>query len=110
MLTQDQVMEAMRPVSDPEIGMSIVDLGLIYGVDIEEEGKKVQVSMTLTSPMCPYGPELVAAAKNAVAVTEELLRLVVRQTRSERLGRLGRLVEGGVADTAETGELKRAVG
>ena len=67
MLTQDQVMEAMRPVSDPEIGMSIVDLGLIYGVDIEEEGKKVQVSMTLTSPMCPYGPELVAAAKNAVA-------------------------------------------
>ena len=67
MLTQDQVMEAMRPVSDPEIGLSIVDLGLIYGVEIEEEGKKVQVSMTLTSPMCPYGPELVAAAKNAVA-------------------------------------------
>ena len=80
MLTQDQVMEALKPVSDPEIGMSIVDLGLVYGVDIEDEGKKVQVSMTLTSPMCPYGPELVAAAKNAVnnlpEVNEAVINLV----------------------------------
>ena len=80
MLTQDQVMEALKPVSDPEIGLSIVDLGLVYGVDIEDEGKKVQVSMTLTSPMCPYGPELVAAAKNAVnnlpEVNEAVINLV----------------------------------
>jgi len=66
MLTQEQVFDALRPVQDPEIGLSIVDLGLIYGVDIEDEGKKVQISMTLTSPMCPYGPQLVALAQAAL--------------------------------------------
>jgi metal-sulfur cluster biosynthetic enzyme len=66
MITQNEVLDALRPVTDPEIGLNIVDLGLVYGVDIEEEGKKVQVSMTLTSPMCPYGPQLVGAAKSAV--------------------------------------------
>ena len=66
MLTQDDVLDALRPITDPEIGLSIVDLGLIYGVDLEDEGRKVQVAMTLTSPMCPYGPELVAAANAAV--------------------------------------------
>ena len=67
MLTGDQVLEAMKPVMDPEIGLSIVDLGLIYGVTIEEEGKVVKVDMTLTSPMCPYGPQLVSAAHAAVS-------------------------------------------
>jgi metal-sulfur cluster biosynthetic enzyme len=58
MLTKDQIMEALRPVVDPEIRISVVDLGLIYGVDIDEEGRKLTVRMTLTSPMCPYGPML----------------------------------------------------
>ena len=67
MLTQEQVLDALRPVCDPEIAMSIVDLGLVYGVQIAEEGKNVQIDMTLTSPMCPYGPQLLAAAQAAVA-------------------------------------------
>ncbi len=61
------VMQALKAVTDPEIGLDVVELGLVYGVDIEEEGRKVQVQMTLTSPMCPYGPELVSAANVAVA-------------------------------------------
>jgi metal-sulfur cluster biosynthetic enzyme len=65
-ITIDRVMNALQPVQDPEIALSIVDLGLIYGVDITEEGKKVEVSMTLTSPMCPFGPQLVGAAQTAV--------------------------------------------
>jgi metal-sulfur cluster biosynthetic enzyme len=80
MVSQDDVMNALRPVMDPEIGLSVVDLGLIYGVDISEDGKKVEVSMTLTSPMCPYGPHLVAAAETAVAsvagVEESKVQLV----------------------------------
>ena len=67
MLTVDAVMNALRPVTDPEIGLGIVDLGLVYGVDIEEDGKQVGVNMTLTSPMCPYAPQLLQAANNAVS-------------------------------------------
>ena len=66
MLTSEQVWDALRPISDPEIGLSVVELGLVYGVSVENEGKKVEIDMTLTTPMCPYGPQLVAAAKAAL--------------------------------------------
>jgi metal-sulfur cluster biosynthetic enzyme len=65
-LTEDLVMDALRPIVDPEIMISIVDLGLIYGVEIDKAGKRVKVRMTLTSPMCPLGPQLMAAVKGAV--------------------------------------------
>lgn len=65
MITREQVMEALRPVQDPEIGLSIVDLGLVYDAKYDEAAKKVTVDMTLTSPMCPMGPEIMAAAKAA---------------------------------------------
>jgi metal-sulfur cluster biosynthetic enzyme len=66
-LTVDGVMNALKPVCDPEIGLSIVDLGLIYGVDISPDGKEVAVTMTLTTPMCPYGPELLGQATAALS-------------------------------------------
>lgn len=66
MITADLVRQALVPVVDPEIAISIVDLGLVYGIDVMEDGKKVAVRMTLTSPMCPMGPEIIAAAKGAV--------------------------------------------
>ena len=67
MLTQEEVLEGIKPVVDPEIGLSIVDLGLIYGVTLEEDGKVVKVDMTLTSPMCPFGPQLLQATNDAVS-------------------------------------------
>mgnify|MGYP001500724773 FL=1 len=51
----DALMEILKSVEDPELKMSVVDLGLIYKIDIQEE-KKVTVDMTLTSPGCPVGP------------------------------------------------------
>ena len=70
-LTFKKIGEALRPVQDPEIHMSVVDLGLIYGAAIEQseegEGHNVRVRMSLTSPMCPYGPMLLAMAHGAVA-------------------------------------------
>ena len=63
MITENQVLECLRPIKDPEVHISIVDLGLIYGVDVSDEGKKLNVRMTLTSPMCPAGPEIVAMVK-----------------------------------------------
>jgi len=66
MPTPEAVLEAIRPVMDPELHMSIVDLGLIRGVTVEDESNDVQIDLTLTSPMCPMGPEIIAAARNAV--------------------------------------------
>ena len=59
--TKDEVIEAIRPVTDPEINISIVELGLIYDVEIDEADKQVNVHMTLTSPACPVGPQIMAA-------------------------------------------------
>ena len=53
-LTKDDVIEALRQVEDPELGMDIVDLGLLY--DVEIEGEKVKVIHSLTSMGCPAGP------------------------------------------------------
>ena len=61
--------KALQPVQDPEIRMSIVDLGLIYGAEMTQtdKGLKVTVKMSLTSPACPYGPMLLASAHSALA-------------------------------------------
>ena len=59
--TPASVLESLRPVIDPELHLSIVDLGLIYGVDVSPDGKRLGVRMTLTGPGCPIGPELMAA-------------------------------------------------
>ncbi|MBD3162846.1 MAG: DUF59 domain-containing protein [Candidatus Eisenbacteria bacterium] len=65
-ITEEKVREALRPVRDPEIDLSILDLGLLYGVEIDQEKKHVQLKMTLTSQMCPAGPEILAASEMAV--------------------------------------------
>lgn len=50
--------KALNEIIDPEVNLGIVDLGLIYDVKIDEEGK-ADVFMTLTSPMCPVGPAII---------------------------------------------------
>ncbi len=57
----DQVRLVLRRVKDPELNLNIVDLGLIY--DIAVEGAVVQVDMSLTSPGCPSGPEIMGEAE-----------------------------------------------
>ncbi len=65
MATEEQLMERLSTVEDPELRESIVDLGLIYAV--EQEGGDVTVTMTLTSPGCPLGGMIEGAVKNALA-------------------------------------------
>jgi len=70
----EEIMEALRTVEDPEAGMSIVDLGLVYRVENAPQG--VRVDMTLTSPSCPLGPylvdEVVAAVRGVMPDTPDV--------------------------------------
>ncbi len=58
-VSEDQVWEALRTVYDPEIPVDLVNLGLIYAVDIDQAAKRVDIRMTLTAPACGMGPVLV---------------------------------------------------
>ena len=72
MPSKDEVMEAIRPVTDPEINISIIDLGLVYDIDFDEGDKQVNVKMTLTSPACPVGPQIMAAVHGKVLELDEV--------------------------------------
>ena len=73
MTTTSRVLEALENVEDPEIGMNIVDLGLIYGVDLDDEKGHVHVDLTLTSPGCPLGPEIIREIKRELRALEDIL-------------------------------------
>ena len=64
MITQDDVMEALKKVMDPELGLNIVELGLIYDVNVD--GNTVDVTMTLTTPGCPLHTAIARGAEAAV--------------------------------------------
>ena len=68
----DEVLEALRPVKDPEIGMSIVELGLIYAHEWIPEEHKLKIDMTLTSQMCPMGPEIIAGVKMSASTIQDV--------------------------------------
>ena len=68
MPTVEQVRDALRAVKDPELNLNVIDLGLVYEIEVSEAGD-VHVEMTLTSPGCPVGPEMLS---DAHAVLEKL--------------------------------------
>lgn len=74
-----EIREALKEVIDPEIGINIVDLGLIYQI-LPKSDKTVDVNMTLTSPGCPMGPEITSAVwmtvKRMTGVAECDVKLV----------------------------------
>jgi metal-sulfur cluster biosynthetic enzyme len=67
--TKDDVYEALANVIDPELGLDFVELGLVYDVEVEEEGD-VHVTFTLTSPGCPIGPQVSEQMKEYVGELE----------------------------------------
>ena len=70
--TKEEVIEAIKPVTDPEINISIVELGLIYDVEFDEGKSQVNVKMTLTSPACPVGPQIMASVHSKVLDLDEV--------------------------------------
>ena len=77
-VSEDQVKAVLRRVKDPELNLNIVDLGLVYGVAVE--GSTVRVDMSLTSPGCPSGPEIMGDAERQLrsvpGVTDVAMNLV----------------------------------
>ena len=63
-ITKDEVLKALSEVMDPELGVSLVDLGLIYDVTVEDD--KVDVKMTLTAPGCPLHSVMRENAQNRI--------------------------------------------
>jgi len=65
MISPDAVRKALRAVKDPELGLNIIDIGLVYDVEVSD-ANDVHVKMTLTSPGCPAGPEILEDARLVV--------------------------------------------
>ena len=70
MADEVQLIDALKQVIDPELMINIVDLGLVY--DVTQEEKTVNVDMTLTSPACPAGPQIIQQSKMALEQLEDV--------------------------------------
>jgi metal-sulfur cluster biosynthetic enzyme len=66
MVNQDDIREAMKQVDDPELGINVVDLGLLYGVEVDEGTGAVRLDMTLTSMGCPLTDQIIADVRKFV--------------------------------------------
>ena len=72
MVSESDVMQSLSGVEDPEMKMSVTELGLIYAIRIEqrEESVHAEIDMTLTSPGCPVAPEIMSAVHRSALATE----------------------------------------
>lgn len=75
-IEQEQLIEALRAVKDPELFVNVIDLGLVYTIQTRED--QVDVEMTLTSPACPAGPQLLRDAVNALEKIEGVSKANVK--------------------------------
>jgi metal-sulfur cluster biosynthetic enzyme len=73
---QEAILAALRTVKDPELNVNIVDLGLVYTVQTRDD--QIDVEMTLTSPACPAGPEILRGAVGAIEKLEGVTKANVR--------------------------------
>jgi len=62
--TKTEILNALKPVVDPDMRISLVDLGLIYDIVIEDSGR-ILIKMTLTSPACPFAPQMLQDVHDA---------------------------------------------
>ncbi len=64
MVIESEIQEVLKNTYDPELGIDLYTLGLIYDVDFDEKRQKLAVKMTFTTPLCPYGPQMVGELKS----------------------------------------------
>lgn len=80
MADEAALLDALKTVIDPELFVNIVDLGLVY--ELSQEDGKVTVEMTLTSPACPAGPQIISQAKAALENFDEVEEAEIQLTMS----------------------------
>jgi len=73
---EEALWDALRDVYDPEIPVNIVDLGLVYRLEVKDDGA-VELDMTLTAPLCPAGPSIVADARDKLLAVPGVTRAQV---------------------------------
>ena len=76
MIDQEILVSALRTVKDPELNVNVIDLGLVYSIQTHDA--QVEVEMTLTSPACPAGPEILRNAMSALEKVEGVTKADVR--------------------------------
>jgi metal-sulfur cluster biosynthetic enzyme len=76
MIDQETLVSALRTVKDPELGVNVIDLGLVYSIQTRDA--EVEVEMTLTSPACPAGPEILRGAVTALEKVEGVTKADVK--------------------------------
>jgi metal-sulfur cluster biosynthetic enzyme len=71
-ISEESIREALKQVVDPELFVNIIDLGLVYSVVLNpsEEKQNIEIEMTLTSPACPAGPQLIHQTKEILGRME----------------------------------------
>ena len=77
MTTKNDIMSVLKEVYDPELGVNIVDLGLVYGLDWDKDQGRVHVDLTLTSPGCPLGPQIIRDLKQELSELQEIVDIDV---------------------------------
>jgi len=82
-LCEDSIREMLKQVKDPELFVNIVDLGLVYGVNLEPAAdapgkQKIGIDMTMTSPACPAGPQLIGDTKRVLSTHADVAGVEVR--------------------------------
>jgi metal-sulfur cluster biosynthetic enzyme len=76
MADQEAILNALRTVKDPELNLNVVDLGLVYTIQTHDD--QIDVEMTLTSPACPAGPEILRNAVGALKALDGISKANVR--------------------------------
>ena len=74
-VTEDQVRVALRRVKDPELNLNVIDLGLVYAIGVADGD--VTIDMSLTSPGCPSGPEIMTGVEDAARSVEGVKNVIV---------------------------------
>lgn len=82
MVEESEIRDSLKDVEDPEMKISVIELGLIYDIRIEEkdDGTHAEIDMTLTSPGCPVAPELMSAVHRSALATEGIESVHVNLT------------------------------